>query len=305
MDIKIYLNPTLIITTSIFVSRLQLQSPGHYSPLEAFYEDKRALLPPSGEAVVTVCPANAWGAAINHSMHPEMKVCRMFPLPELAWTRVIAAFNKLVYLYVSRSPTRQVACPSSSASLGSRSWCCGNWLFCAGASSFSRLHPWVWSATEVRNAHFHIQFVHLGLIFLLYLSQCTAAAAWQTSRSPVSAWPCQSSAPSSTSTLQISVHWRTSSPTLPVSCCSPGSPGFAGCSPNHCVFATAGTTEKIFEEKKDLYDVYVDNQNVKTCRDGLKPLLRLSAADREKYRKLTEQRFDQYNGKHLHFTQYI
>lgn len=55
-----------------------------------------------------------------------------------------------------------------------------------------------------------------------------------------------------------------------------------------CLFI--GTTEKIFEEKKDLYDVYVDNQNVKTCRDGLKPLLRLSTADREKYRKLTEQR---------------
>lgn len=52
-----------------------------------------------------------------------------------------------------------------------------------------------------------------------------------------------------------------------------------------------GTTEKIFEEKKDLYDVYVDNQNVKTYRDGLKPLLHLSAADREKYRKLTEQRW--------------
>lgn len=60
---------------------------------------------------------------------------------------------------------------------------------------------------------------------------------------------------------------------------------------SHCLLL-AGTTEKIFEEKKDLYDVYVDNQNVKTCRDGLKPLLRLSAADREKYRKLTEQRFD-------------
>lgn len=62
------------------------------------------------------------------------------------------------------------------------------------------------------------------------------------------------------------------------------------------VFATAGTTEKIFEEKKDLYDVYVDNQNVKTCRDGLKPLLRLSAADREKYRKLTEQRCERPDG---------
>lgn len=57
-----------------------------------------------------------------------------------------------------------------------------------------------------------------------------------------------------------------------------------------CMFVCLGTTEKIFEEKKDLYDVYVDNQNVKTYRDGLKPLLRLSTADREKYRKLTEQR---------------
>lgn len=52
-----------------------------------------------------------------------------------------------------------------------------------------------------------------------------------------------------------------------------------------------GTTEKIFEEKRDLYDVYVDNQNVRTTRESLKPLLRLNAADREKYRKLTEQRY--------------
>lgn len=59
-------------------------------------------------------------------------------------------------------------------------------------------------------------------------------------------------------------------------------------------FVYLGTTEKIFEEKKDLYDVYVDNQNVKTYREGLKPLLRLSAADKEKYHKLTEQRCCHY-----------
>ena len=57
-----------------------------------------------------------------------------------------------------------------------------------------------------------------------------------------------------------------------------------------CTCVCVGTTEKIFEEKKDLYDVYVDNQNVKTYREGLKPLLRLSAADKDKYRRLTEQR---------------
>lgn len=52
-----------------------------------------------------------------------------------------------------------------------------------------------------------------------------------------------------------------------------------------------GTTEKIFEEKKELYDVYIDNQNVKTHRSHLQSLLRLNAADKEKYRKLSEQRY--------------
>uniref|UniRef100_A0A8C7KDB3 DENN domain-containing protein 11 n=1 Tax=Oncorhynchus kisutch TaxID=8019 RepID=A0A8C7KDB3_ONCKI len=54
--------------------------------------------------------------------------------------------------------------------------------------------------------------------------------------------------------------------------------------------ATEMSYVKIFEEKKELYDVYVDNQNVKTHRDSLQPLLRLNGADREKYRKLSEQR---------------
>lgn len=57
----------------------------------------------------------------------------------------------------------------------------------------------------------------------------------------------------------------------------------------YCV--NVGTTEKIFEEKKELYDVYIDNQNVKTHREGLQPLLRINNADREKYRKLSEQRY--------------
>lgn len=52
-----------------------------------------------------------------------------------------------------------------------------------------------------------------------------------------------------------------------------------------------GTTEKIFEEKRELYDVYVDNQNVKTHHDHLQPLLKINSADREKYRRLNEQRW--------------
>lgn len=59
----------------------------------------------------------------------------------------------------------------------------------------------------------------------------------------------------------------------------------------HAFIISQGTTEKIFEEKKELYDVYIDNQNVKTHRSHLQPLLRLNAADKEKYRKLSEQRY--------------
>ncbi|KAG8438684.1 hypothetical protein GDO86_005029 [Hymenochirus boettgeri] len=51
-----------------------------------------------------------------------------------------------------------------------------------------------------------------------------------------------------------------------------------------------GTTEKIFEQKQNLYDVYVDNQNVKTHREYLQPLLRVNSADKEKYRRLNDQR---------------
>lgn len=53
-----------------------------------------------------------------------------------------------------------------------------------------------------------------------------------------------------------------------------------------------GTTEKIFEEKRELYDVYVDNQNVRTHHDHLQPLLKINSADREKYRRLNEQRWE-------------
>ncbi|XP_048123503.1 DENN domain-containing protein 11-like isoform X2 [Alosa alosa] len=51
-----------------------------------------------------------------------------------------------------------------------------------------------------------------------------------------------------------------------------------------------GTTERIFEEKKHLFDIYVDNQNVQTHRESLQPLLRITSSDREKYKKLQEKR---------------
>lgn len=51
-----------------------------------------------------------------------------------------------------------------------------------------------------------------------------------------------------------------------------------------------GTTEKIFETKTHLYDVYVDNQIVTTPSDSLKDLLKISEADRDKFQKLNNQR---------------
>ena len=51
-----------------------------------------------------------------------------------------------------------------------------------------------------------------------------------------------------------------------------------------------GTTEKIFETKRHLYDVYVDSENVTTTCQALGELLKISDADRDKMRKLNNQR---------------
>lgn len=71
--------------------RHQLQNPGQYSPLEAFYEDKKAVLPPTGNGLVTSCPM--WSvASINRCMHPEMKVCKP---PEHTLTSLTAPLGEL------------------------------------------------------------------------------------------------------------------------------------------------------------------------------------------------------------------
>ncbi|CAL1530636.1 unnamed protein product [Lymnaea stagnalis] len=52
----------------------------------------------------------------------------------------------------------------------------------------------------------------------------------------------------------------------------------------------ACTTEKIFESKTHLYDIYVDNQNVKASSMGMKDLLKVSDGDKEKLVKLNNLR---------------
>jgi len=56
------------------------------------------------------------------------------------------------------------------------------------------------------------------------------------------------------------------------------------------LYLTAGTTERIFETKPHLYDIYVNNQNVTTQSAALKDLLKVSSADREKFDKLNNLR---------------
>ena len=50
-----------------------------------------------------------------------------------------------------------------------------------------------------------------------------------------------------------------------------------------------GTTEKIFESKSHLYDVYVDNQNIRCSQDVFRDVLKPSAADKSRLVQLTNQ----------------
>ncbi|XP_072772155.1 DENN domain-containing protein 11-like isoform X2 [Nerophis lumbriciformis] len=194
--------------------RLQLQAPGHYSPLEAFYQDKRALLPPSGHDLVTACPVDAWGSAINHSMHPEMKITH----PAGCMSQFIRFFGEQIMVLWKLALLRRrilIFSPPPVGVVCYRVYCC----CCLANVSI----PGVGVAVPELRPFFYVNVADIGAL-------------------------------------------------------------------ENELSYVACTTEKILEEKRDLYDVYVDNQNVKTCREGLKPLLRLTNADREKYRKLTEQR---------------
>uniref|UniRef100_H3CTQ8 DENN domain-containing protein 11 n=1 Tax=Tetraodon nigroviridis TaxID=99883 RepID=H3CTQ8_TETNG len=191
--------------------RHQLQCPGQYSPLEAFYEDKRAVLPPAGNG--PACPT--WSVThINRCMHAEMKITH----PAGCMSQFIQFFGEQILVLWKFALLRKrllIFSPPPVGVVCYRVYCC----CCLANVSLPGIGV---SVPELR-PFFYINVADI--------------AALQTETSYV-----------------------------------------------------ACTTEKIFEEKKDLYDVYVDNQNVKTHRSHLQSLLRLNAADREKYGKLSEQR---------------
>ncbi|XP_071361471.1 DENN domain-containing protein 11 [Trachinotus anak] len=193
--------------------RHQLQCPGQYSPLEAFYEDKKAVLPPAGNGLVTACPT--WSVTtINRCMHPEMKITH----PAGCMSQFIQFFGEQIMVLWKFALLRKrllIFSPPPVGVVCYRVYCC----CCLANVSLPGIGV---SVPELR-PFFYVNIADI-------------------------------------SALETEMSY--------VAC----------------------TTEKIFEEKKELYDVYVDNQNVKTHRSHLQPLLRLNAADKEKYRKLSEQR---------------
>ena len=57
------------------------------------------------------------------------------------------------------------------------------------------------------------------------------------------------------------------------------------------VCSCVGTTEKIFQSKKHLYDVFVDNQNITTHLTSLDPVIRLTPADKQRFEHLNGIRY--------------
>ncbi|XP_061826163.1 DENN domain-containing protein 11 [Nerophis lumbriciformis] len=193
--------------------RLQLKNPGHYSPLEAFYEDKKAILPLTGNSLVNECHTLSV-TTINRCMHPEMKITH----PAGCMSQFVQFFGEHIMVLWKFALLRKrllIFSPPPVGVVCYRVYCC-----C--------------SLANVSLPGIGVSVPELRPFFYINIADIT--------------------------TLQTELSY--------VAC----------------------TTEKIFEDKKELYDLYVDNQNVKTHRSHLLPLLRPNAGDKERYRKLNEQR---------------
>ncbi|XP_041111415.1 DENN domain-containing protein 11-like isoform X2 [Polyodon spathula] len=193
--------------------RHQLESPGHYTQLEAFYEDKKGVLPIGNGAATSLQPVH-WLPSINKCMHPEMKITH----PAGCMSQFIKFFGEQIIVLWKFALLRKrilIFSPPPVGVVCYRVYCC----CCLANVSL----PGIGVSVPEFRPFFYINVADIEV-------------------------------------LETEVSY--------VAC----------------------TTEKIFEEKKSLYDVYVDNQNVRTRHENLQPLLRINGADRDKYRKLSEQR---------------
>ncbi|XP_041113051.1 DENN domain-containing protein 11-like [Polyodon spathula] len=193
--------------------RHQLESPGHYTQLEAFYEDKKGVLPIENGAATSLQPIH-WLPSINRCMHPEMKITH----PAGCMSHFIKFFGEQIIVLWKFALLRKRILMFSPPPVGV---VCYRVYGCCCLANVSL--PGIGVSVPEFRPFFYINVADIEV-------------------------------------LETEVSY--------VAC----------------------TTEKIFEEKKGLYDVYVDNQNVRTHHENLQPLLRINGADRDKYRKLSEQR---------------
>ncbi|XP_053574970.1 DENN domain-containing protein 11 isoform X1 [Bombina bombina] len=193
--------------------RHQLEIPGHYTPLEAFYEDKKGILP-AGMGTQGCQPTVHWLSSIHKHMYPEMKITH----PAGCMSQFIKFFGEQIFVLWKFALLRKrilIFSPPPVGVVCYRVYCC-----CCLANVTL---PGIGVTAPECKPFFYVNVADIE-------------------------------------TLDDEVSY--------VAC----------------------TTEKIFEQKQDLYDVYVDNQNVKTHVDHLQPLLRINSADKEKYRRLNDQR---------------
>ncbi|XP_038637335.1 DENN domain-containing protein 11 isoform X1 [Scyliorhinus canicula] len=191
--------------------RHQLESPGLYAQLEAFYEDKKGVLPSGMNKGIPT--SLHWLPSVNKYMYPEMKITH----PAGCMSQFIKFFGEQIMVLWKFALLRKrilIFSPPPVGVVCYRVYCC----CCLANVSL----PGIGGSPESK-PYFYISVADIE-------------------------------------TLETEVSY--------VAC----------------------TTEKIFEEKKDLYDVYVDNQNVKTDREHLQQLLKINSADKDKYRKLNDQR---------------
>eukprot|EP00069_Balaena_mysticetus_P006842 bmy_18819T0 len=192
----------------------QLETPGHYSHLAAFYEDKKGVLHASPGRGGSLPPVY-WLPSIHRYMYPEMKITH----PAGCMSQFIKFFGEQILILWKFALLRKrilIFSPPPVGVVCYRVYCC----CCLANVSL----PGIGGTVPESKPFFYVNVADIQ-------------------------------------SLEVEVSY--------VAC----------------------TTEKIFEEKRELYDVYVDNQNVKTHHDHLQPLLKINSADREKYRRLNEQRF--------------
>ncbi|XP_060012499.1 DENN domain-containing protein 11 isoform X6 [Lagenorhynchus albirostris] len=193
--------------------RHQLETPGHYCRLAAFYEDKKRV-PRASPGRGGSLPPAYWLPSIHRYMYPEMKITH----PAGCMSQFIKFFGEQILILWKFALLRKrilIFSPPPVGVVCYRVYCC----CCLANVSL----PGIGGTVPESKPFFYVNVADIE-------------------------------------SLEVEVSY--------VAC----------------------TTEKIFEEKRELYDVYVDNQNVKTHHERLQPLLKINSADREKYRRLSEQR---------------